>query len=62
MKAAWPVGRGLFGPEGQPGGGLSRCGAGRFGMGTGVEAMDMMEMGWDRDRCGNDGYDGDAVG
>lgn len=33
MKAVWPVGRRLFGPEGQPGGGLSRCGAGQFGMG-----------------------------
>lgn len=43
MKAVWPVGRGLFGPEGQPGGGLGRCGAGHFWMGTGVEVMGVME-------------------
>lgn len=33
MKAVWPVGRRLFDPEEQPGGGLSRCGAGCLGMG-----------------------------
>lgn len=43
MKAVWLVGRGLFGPEGQPGGGLGRCGAGHFWMGTGVEVMGVME-------------------
>lgn len=47
MKAVWPVGRRLFGPEGQPGGGLSRCGAG--------------QLGWGEHRsggCGGDGLDG----
>lgn len=62
MKAAWPVGRGLFGPEGRPGGGLSRCGAAHFGMGTGAEAMATMETGQGGDQCGSDGYDRDGVG
>lgn len=61
MKAAWPVGRALFGPEGQPGGGLSRCGAGHIGMGTSAEAMGMMETGCDGDQCRSDGYDGDGL-
>lgn len=45
MKAVWPVGRRLFGPEGQPGGGLSRCGAGQFGMGRAQEVAHGMETG-----------------
>jgi len=61
MKAAWRLGRGLLGPEGQPGGGLSRWGAGSFGMGTGVEVMGMMATRWDGDHCGGDGHDGDRA-
>lgn len=45
MKAVWPVGRRLFGPEGQLGGGLGRCGAGQFGMGRAQEVTAVMETG-----------------
>lgn len=52
MKAAWPAGRRLSGPMGQPGAGLSRCGAARFGDGESTEVVETRSVGTTEMRAG----------